>query len=137
MAALSGKQGLVEHKAGQVAGIRNWSMDVNTNMLDVTTWTTGTDQWRAMIPGLTGAAGTFAGFYDPSSTGQADIIGGSTIILSPTTATLKLYMDKVGGEHFSVPAYISGGGFAADIDGTVDANYSFTAASAVSFATST
>jgi predicted secreted protein len=137
MSALSGKVGLVEHKGGQVAGIRNWSMDVDTNMLDVTSFATGEVQWRSMIPGLTGANGTFAGFYDADSTGQADIIGGSTIILSPTTATLKLYMDKVGGEHFNVPAYISGGGFAADIDGTVDANFSFTAASAVTFATST
>ena len=124
MAALSGKLGLVEYKGGKVAYLRNWSFDVNTNILDVTVWTTGTDQWRAVTPGLSGGAGTFGGFFVGStvSTGQKDI---RTNVLVPATGTLKLYMDKVGGEHWSVPAYFSGMGQAADIDGTVDSNYSF------------
>ena len=96
MPALSGKKGLVEYKGGQVAFIRNWSFDVNTNMLDVTVWTTGLDQWRSVTPGLSGGAGTFAGFFASStgSTGQVDLRGA---MLTPATGTLKLTMDDTGG----------------------------------------
>ena len=136
MPAISGKKGLVDYKGGQVAYIRNWSMDVDTNMLDVTVWTTGTDQWRAMLPGLSGAAGTFGGLFVGStvSTGQKNL---RVNVLTPATGTLKLYMDKDGGEHFSVPCYFSGMSHTADIDGTVDASFSFTANGTVAFATTT
>jgi hypothetical protein len=136
MPALSGKLGLVDYKAGQVAEIRNWSLDIDTNLLDITVWTTGTDQWRAITPGLSGAAGTFSGFGVGStvSTGQKNI---RTNTLTPATGTLKLYLDKVGGEHFSVPCYFSQASYSADIDGTVDSSYSFRANGTVAFATTT
>ncbi|MHC5112315.1 MAG: hypothetical protein ACYTHJ_20855 [Planctomycetota bacterium] len=136
MAALSGKKGLVEYKGGQVAYIRNWSMDVNTNMLDVTVWTTGTDQWRAMTPGLSGAAGSFSGFFVGStvSTGQKNV---RVNTLTPATGTIKLSMDKDGGESFTGSVYFDSMGHSADIDGTVDSNYSFVFNGAVTFSTTT
>ena len=140
MAALSGKVGKIQFKGNKTLGIRNWSLDMNTGMTEVTSWTTGTEQWRSYVPGLTGAVCAFDGFFDPTSTGQEDIrvaAGLSTVIVALTTGTIQLYMDRSGGEHFSGSVFWSGQSFAADIDGTVTYNGSAQFNGAVIFATAT
>ena len=85
---LSGKVAKVEYggDAG-TASLNNWSIDINTNMLDVTSFTTGTLQWRSFIAGLSDWSGTIAGFSDSSSTGLDTI---RTNTLTPTTAQMSL-----------------------------------------------
>ena len=134
MAAISGKKGLVMSGGVFVGSINNWSLDIDSNMLDITTWTTGVDQWRSITPGLSGASGTFSGLFDSASTAQDDIRGA---LLAQTTATIRLELDHIAGAAFTGGAYYSGGSFSADIDGTADVNYSFTYNGAVSFTTST
>ena len=140
MAAVSGKVGKIQFKGGKQLGIRGWTMDMDTNMTEVTSWTTGVEQWRAYVPGLTGAVGTFTGFFDPTSTGQETmrIAGGlSTDIVALTTGTIQLYADRGAGEHFTGSIFFTGQSFAADIDGTVNYDGSFRFNGAVTFATST
>lgn len=140
MAALSGKVGKIQYKDNKVLGIRSWTCDIDVGMTDVTSWTTGTEQWRAFTPGLSGAVGSFEGFYDPTSTGQEDIrIGGglSTDTVALTTGTVKLYMDRSGGEHLSGSVFFSAQSFAADIEGTVTWNGSYRFNGAVTYATAT
>jgi hypothetical protein len=52
MAELSGKQALVSYGGGFVAAMDEWDLTANNNLLDVTTFSTGTVQWRDFIPGL-------------------------------------------------------------------------------------
>lgn len=134
MATLSGKVGLVEYKAGQVAGIRDWTVDVNVNTLDHTVFTTAAPQWRATKAGLSSWSGTANGLFDASSTGQTNMRG---VLLTPSTGTIKLYLDQVGGEHLAGDIVISGGSYGANIDGDVTANYSFTGNGSLTFTTTT
>jgi len=140
MAAVSGKVGKIQYKGNKVLGVRGWTLDMDTNMTEVTSWTTGTEQWRSYVPGLTGAVGTFTGFFDPTSTGQKDIrvgAGLSTSIVALTTGTIQLYIDRSGGEHLTGGVYFTGQSFDADIDGTVNFDGSFRFNGAVTFATAT
>ena len=133
MAALSGKAGRFDY-GGQVVNINHWSLDIDTNMLEVTAWSTGTDQWRAYTPGLSGASGSASGFFDAASTGQNDI---RTNILVPAASTCRLEIDKDGGAAYTGSIYLSGYGLDVDIDGTVDVSIGFTFNGAVAYSTAT
>ena len=141
MPALSGKVGKIQFKAAtKTLGIRGWTFDMDTNMTEVTSWTTGTEQWRSFVPGLTGAVGTFTGFFDSSSTGQENMriaAGLSTDVVALTTGTMQLYTDRGAGEHLSASIFFTGQSFAADIDGTVTYDGTFRVNGAVTWATST
>jgi predicted secreted protein len=134
MAELSGKQGKITYKAGQVAAFGGWTMDVNTNMLDVTTFSTGTLQWRDFITGLSDWSGSIDGNFDVASTGLDDI---RVNVLTPATGTLQLYMDKVGGEHFSGQVWWQTMGHTADIDGKVEVSLGLQGTGTLTYATTT
>ena len=140
MPPVSGKVGKIQFKGNKTLGVRGWTLDIDNSMTEVTSWTTGTEQWRSFVPGLSGAVGTFTGFYDSSSTGQEDIriAGGlSTAVVALTTGTIQLYIDRGAGEHLSAPIYFTGQSFAADIDGTATFNGSFRVNGSVTWTTST
>ncbi|MFH2071891.1 MAG: phage tail tube protein, partial [Actinomycetota bacterium] len=119
---------------GKVVNINNWSLQIDTNLLDVTSWSTGTDQWRAYTPGLSGAAGSASGFFDAASTGQNDI---RSNILTPAASTCKLEIDKAGGAAYTGSIYLSGYGVDVAIDGTADISVDFTFNGAVAYTTTT
>ncbi len=135
MAALTGKSGLVNYKGVPVLRIQNWSINVNTDMRDHTSFTTGTLTWRVMAPGLAGASGNFAGFWDAQgSTAQDDAIEAA---LAGSTGSVVLHADKVGGDSLTGNTYFSGltAGSAVEGDATVD--FAFTMNGAVSYSTTT
>lgn len=135
MAAVTGKEGVVEYKGVPVFRINNWSVSVNVDMRDHTSFSTGTVQWREIAPGLSGANGNFAGFWDAEgSTAQKDCM---TAALAASTGSVKLYLNKTQGDHFSGNMYFSGltAGTAVDGDATVD--FPFTFNGAVAYSTTT
>ncbi len=134
MAELSGKQGNFEWAAGHVANFDEWSVSVDVNMLDVTTFSTGTLQWRDMIPGLSGFTGTASGNFDVDSTGLDDL---RVATLTPATGTAKFEMDKDGGEHFTGGVYVQTMGHTAPIDGVVEVDFSFQGTGALTYTTTT
>ncbi len=134
MAELSGKQGKIEYGGGHVAAFDNWTFDVDVNMLDVTTFSTATLQWRDMIPGLSGFTADASGNFDVASTGLADL---RTATLTPSTGTANFWMDKVGGEQLSGSVYVTTMSHSAAIDGKVEVDFSFQGTGAVTYSTST
>ena len=82
MSAVTGKGGTVSYDGGNVATINSWSIDVNSNMHDVTAFSTEAVVWREFASGLQGWSGAIDGTFDPSSTGQADLIANT---ITPTT----------------------------------------------------
>jgi predicted secreted protein len=134
MATLSGKSGKIEYGGGKVASIRNWSLNMDTNMLDHTSWSTGTDQWRSFTAGLSGWSGSAGDLWDETSTGQDTM---RTNFLTPSTATIVFHMDKSSGGSFSGACYVSGISMGAAIDGDVTANYTLQGTGALSYSTST
>lgn len=134
MAELSGKLALVEYDGGQVASLDNWTLTVDTNMLDITTFTTGTVQFRDFTPGLSGWTATVSGNFDVASTGLTDL---RVNTLTPATGTIILYADKVGGEALQGDTFISSMGQTAAIDGKVEIDFSLQGNGALTFSTTT
>jgi len=136
MAALTGKSGIVHYKGVPVYRIQNWTINVQTDMRDHTSFTTGTLQWRVMAPGLSGANGTFSGFWDPStgSTAQRDCMDAA---LAASTGSVILYGDKTGGPNLRGNTYFSGFTAGSQVDGDATADFNFTFNGAVTYSTAT
>lgn len=134
MAEIAGKVAKVMYGGGDVVSLDDWNVTVNSDMLDVTTFSTGTVQWRDFITGLSDWSGTVSGNFDAASTGLTDL---RTNTLSPTTAQLILYMDKSGGENFRGSSLISTMNVQAPIDGKVEIDFSFQGTGALSFSSAT
>ena len=133
MAALSGKAGLFDY-GGKVVNINAWTMDIDTNLHEVTAWTTGVDQWRAYTPGLNGAAGTVSGFFDEASTGQDDMRAN---VLVPAISTARFEIDKTGGAKYTGNIYLERQSVDVDIDTESGISFDFRFSGAVAFTTTT
>jgi hypothetical protein len=134
MAGISGKEGTISWAAGNVAGFDNWNMDINVDMLDVTSFSTGTLQWREFTPGLSAAAGTISGNFDAASTGLNDLI---VATVTPATGTLILEADKTQGGKYTVPAYLSTLSNTVAIDGKSEVSFGFQGTGTVTYTTTT
>ena len=66
MSALSGFEGALYYDGVQIANVRNWSVTVNRDALDVTSIGDGN---RSYVPGLRGTTGTATLLYDTSISG--------------------------------------------------------------------
>ena len=134
MPARTGKQGTISYAGGHVATINNWSLDTNNGMHDVTSFSTGTVQWREYIAGLSDWSGSIDGVFNPASTGQGTLISNT---LSPTTAAIVLEMDKETGGSYTGSCLLESMGVSVGIDGTVDMSWSFQGTATLSYSTST
>jgi hypothetical protein len=136
LAAISGKGGTVYLGSVPVLRVNGWSLDVNTNMLEVTSFSTSSVTWREYTPGLNDASGSINGFWDigGGSTAQKDL---QDNIFTPASATLVLEADQTNGGKYSGTAFLSRQSVNADIDGTVDASWDIQYSGAVTFSTTT
>ena len=134
MAAITGKSGTITYDGGSVARINSWSLDVDTNMHDVTSFSTDAVQWREFVDGLSGWTGSIAGVFDSASTGQNDLITNS---LTPVAATVVMELDKSAGGKLSGSAYLSSMSAGSDIDATADMSWSVQGTGALAYSTST
>lgn len=134
MAALTGKSGKVEW-AGKHVGLGSWTMDINTDMHDVTEFSTGTVQWREFVAGISSWTGSANGAWRVhDSTARFDF---QAAALAGTTGTVKLYVDKTGGANFTGGVLISAMSVSADIDSRTDQTYSLQGTGALTYSTST
>ena len=134
MAEISGKEAKVLYSTAAVNVLDSWDITANTNMLDVTTFSTGTTQWRDFTNGLSDWSGTVSGNFDIGSTGLTDMRINS---LTPSTAQIELYLDKVGGESLLGSCFISSMGHTVAIDGKAEATFSIQGTGALTFSTTT
>ena len=134
MAAITGKSGTVIYGTGSVATLNSWSIDVGTNMHDVTSFTTAAVQWRTFVAGLSGWTGSLDGTFDPLSTGQDDLF---VATITPTTAAVVLELDKNEGGKFTGSCYIESLSVGADIDSPVSVSWSMQGTGSLAYTTST
>ena len=134
MAEISGKQAKVLYSTAAVNVLDSWDLTADTNMLDVTTFSTGTSQWRDFIAGLSGFTGTVSGNFDIGSTGLTDM---RVNALTPSTAQMEFYHDKVGGESLVGSVFLSSMGHTAAIDGVVEVSFGIQGTGALTFSTTT
>lgn len=134
MAAVSGKQGLFSYKGVPVFRLNSFDLDIAVDSLDVTSFSTGTVQWRDMIAGLSGWTGTASGFWDPTgSTAQKDM---QTNVLTPATGTAKFELDKDVGGNFSGDVILSQS-VSVGIEGTADVTFNVQGNGVLTYATTT
>ncbi len=117
MAAIAGKGGTVTYAGGNVATLKEWSLDVSADMHDVTSFTTAAPSWKEFIAGLNSWTGSLSGTFDAASTGQNNLI---TDALTPVSAAVVLEKDQVNGGKYSGNVLISGASVGVVIDGLVD-----------------
>ena len=135
MSAITGKEGIIIYKTVPVFRINSWDIQVNTDMRDHTSFTTDTLQWRVMAPGLSGAAGSASGFWDPEgSTAQKDFMDAA---LSASTGDIVLQSSKTAGDSLTGAVYVNGFGAASAVDGDATADFNFTFNGAVTYSTTT
>jgi predicted secreted protein len=134
MGTLTGKSGKIEYAGGKVASIGSWSADVNVDIRDHTTFSTGTLLWRTRKDGLAEWSASADGFFDAASTGQTDI---RTNLLTPSTGQFIGYLDKTGGENYRGSCFVSGMSVGADVDGDVTVQFQFEGTGALTYSTAT
>ncbi len=117
----------VEHlPAAYVAQANEIALDVDVNLLDVTSFSTvgsstGNVKWRSFIPGLTGASATLGRFAN-LSTGPAFF----DRLTSTQDTVLEFVLDANTRHKFEAFAYVSEDGFSAEIDDLANESVGFT-----------
>lgn len=134
MAAITGKAGTILYAGGSVATIKSWAMDIDTDMHDVTTLSTGVVQWREFTAGISGWTGSVDGTFDSASTGQNNMI---VATLAATTAAIVLEMDKDAGGKFSGGCYLEQLSVGVDIDNQTDVSFSVQGSGTLTYTTTT
>jgi len=136
MAAISGKGGTVYVGSVPVLRVSGWGLDIDSNMLEVTSFSTATTTWREFAAGLNGASGSLSAFWDAGggSTAQRDMQGN---ILTPAAATIVLEVDQTAGGKYSGSAFISRQAVGVDVDGTADMSWDLQYTGAVTYTTTT
>lgn len=135
MAAVAGKQAIVQYKGEHVDSINNHSADVAIDIRDHTSFTTGATFFRATAPGLAGGTATVSGFMDVSSTDQDDMIEAA---LAGSTGNMDFILDKdTGGAINFAGSYFNSLNVAAAVDGDSTISFGVTSNGAISYSTST
>ena len=116
-----------------LAGGRNWSVDVDSDMLDVTAFsTTATDvTWRTFVAGLNGAEVSIERLFQDSTANvfwDALAAGSSNFIV-------ELVPDGAGGDRFEGFARVSQFSPSVEIDGTADEGVTLTVDGVLYFTT--
>ena len=134
MSAVTGKSGTILFDGGSVATIKSWSMDIQTDMHDVTTLSTGVVQWREFVGGISGWTGSADGTFNPLSTGQNDMI---VATMAASTAAIVLEMDKNEGGKFTGGCLCESMSVNVDIDSQVALTWSLQGNGSLAYTTST
>ena len=133
---VAGKGGTVFIGSVPVFHVNSWNLDIDTNMLDVTSFTTSAVVWRSFAAGLNNVTGSVSGFWNiqAGSTAQKDM---QDNIFTPTTATLVLETDQTAGGKYSFGSFLSRQSVSVDIDGTADISWDLQGTGAVTYTTTT
>jgi predicted secreted protein len=133
MAAISGRNGAVQYKAKSFLSADHWDITVNSDMLDVTSFSTVGVQWRSFLPGLSGWSGTVSGLYNLTDTTAQKVA--QTNILTPATGTIKLFISDTGLENLSGSVYFQSYGVNVDVADSEKFNFAFQGNGALTYAT--
>lgn len=125
--AIAGKNGKLSLAANTVSDIKNWSLDLGADTIDVTALG---DEWKTFIAGLkewkASADGSFA--INTDTNGQAAL---QTAFLNATEVSLRLYINNTN--YYSGNAYISSLSVEDPVDDAVNVSFEFQGTGALSY----
>lgn len=117
--AIAGKSGKLNLGTNPVSDIKNWSLELGIDTLDVTALG---DDWKRFIAGLkewsVSAEGSFA--VNTDTNGQAAL---QTAFLNSSEVELKLYVNTT--DYYSGTAYISSLSVEDPVDDAVSVSFEF------------
>lgn len=128
MATHAGSEGKVFIGSDQVAEIKSWSLEVNSDTVD--TSIIGTS-WRKNQATIKSWSGNFEGFWDETDTdGQGALVVGGTV-------TLNMYPegDDSGDTYWTGDVIITAISYSASFDGIVEASFTYTGTGALTTST--
>ena len=128
MATHAGSEGKVFVGANQVAEIKSWSLEINSDTVDASIIGTS---WRKNQATIKSWSGNFEGFWDETDTdGQGSLVVGSTV-------TLNMYPegDDSGDTYWTGDVIITGISYSASFDGIVEASFTYTGTGALTTST--
>jgi len=133
MAVLHGKGALVKYATKTLANINSWNMTIDSEILDVTAFSSAGVDYRAWTPGFGSWNGTISGFLDlADSSGQAVIRAN---ILTPATGTVKLFLNDSGTQHFYGSVYFKSAQYSASVDAVEPVVFNFQGNGALTYST--
>ncbi|MEA1961279.1 MAG: phage tail tube protein [Bacillota bacterium] len=125
--AIAGKSGKLSLGDNTVSDIKDWSLDLGADTIDVTALG---DEWKNYIAGLkewsASAEGSFAIHTDTN--GQAAL---QTAFLNGSEVALKLYLNATN--YYSGSAYISSLSVEDPVDDAVNVSFEFQGTGALSY----
>ena len=125
MAVLVGYSGNAKIGANAVAEMDKWSLTYDHNLVETAAFG---DAWEEKTATLGKWSGSFTGRYDNTDTNGH--IALKTAALAGTTVTLRFHEDAT--HYYSGTAFVTPS-LDAEVNGTVNANYSFQGSGALSY----
>lgn len=130
MAALVGKGGNVKVGAAVVAELSDWSLDIDADTLDDTSF--GSD-WKTYLQGLKSWTGSLKGRWDiaTDTTGQAAL---QAAILGGTSVTLALDVDATTPHGYTGTAFVKKMAFGSNVKDLITFQCDFDGSGALTYA---
>ncbi|MCL5045570.1 MAG: phage tail protein [Actinobacteria bacterium] len=128
--AIAGKGGAVYIGANKVAEIGNWSLDLEGETLETTSFDSA--GWKEFIAGLKGWSGSAEGNWkvDADATGQKAL---QDALLNGTTVSLELRVNATPNKY-SGSALVTKVGVEAGVDDKVSVSFDFQGTGALTYA---
>ncbi len=140
MAAIAGKSGLFRYGALAdkkiISRLTNWTISVQSDMLDTTAFSTDGVVWRTVTPGINGWSGTVSGYQDlvtANTTGQRLLL---TSLLTPATGWTRFEFDETGLEALVGGVYIESMSFDVPVEGVQGMTCNFRGNGSLAYTTS-
>lgn len=119
MTTHSGNEGKVYIGSNQVAEVKNWSLEITSEVVDASTIGT---EWKKNQATIKSFSGSFDAFWDESdSDGQGTLTAGAKV-------TLNLYPEgnESGDKYWSGDVIVNSISYNASFDGLVEASFNYT-----------
>ena len=126
MAAIAGYGGSVKLGANTVARVKQWSLTINNELLEISSLG---NQWKEFLPGLLGAEASLDVAVDPSDTNGQNALRSAN--LGSTSVTLNLYINSTN--YYSGTAFVNSYEPSAAVDAAVEGSLSCTYSDAVTY----
>ena len=123
MSVLKGREASIKVGTTAVLECQNWTLDIGTETVDTTSFG---DQFREFTATFATWSGTAKGNYALAGS-QASL---QTAVLGGSTVDVRFYVDST--YYYHGDAYVSAA-ISAAVDGIVEVNWSFSAASALTY----
>ena len=104
MAVLTGANGALRQNGGVVCRVRNWSLNITRDALDVTCLG---QEWRDYVTGLKGATGSATVLYDPDETAAVELMNSIFAAGANGSTSVEFVLGTAENRQLTAQAYVT------------------------------